>query len=194
LTGHFHDFVQDEELQASLKEFNKATFLADKTSGVGTSIGKSFNENLEAYEREKESFKKRSFSTKAPTPIIPKTEKFSDFDPLEVARQLCLLESSIFQVIHPKELLNQSWIKAKDVAPTIVKLTKAFNDLAAWINTEIVNQPHERERIKVIKKFIQIMLYCRDFNNFNSVFEISAALEKSPIYRLKQSWEKLEKK
>ena len=39
----------------------------------------------------------------APTTIVAKTNNFLDFDPLEVSRQLTLIEHALFRKIKPQE-------------------------------------------------------------------------------------------
>ena len=56
-------------------------------------------------------------STILPSPksILPRSKNWGllDLDTLEVARQLSLIESSIFQKIRPVELLKQEWLVKK---------------------------------------------------------------------------------
>lgn len=64
----------------------------------------------------------------APEPILPtKPESalfITDLHPLEVARQLTLVEYSYYQKIEPKECLNQCWNKPgkETAAPNIIAL------------------------------------------------------------------------
>lgn len=39
----------------------------------------------------------------APPSIVPKSKNFVDFDPVEVARQLTLIEHGLFRKIKPQE-------------------------------------------------------------------------------------------
>ena len=51
---------------------------------------------------------------------------FMDIDPLELARQLTLLEFELFKTIKPTEFLDQAWLsKDKEkLAPGIMSMTK----------------------------------------------------------------------
>ena len=57
-----------------------------------------------------------------PAPILPKNLqriKILDLDPLEIARQLTLMEAKHFNIIRPQELLNKSWSNPNLPAPNI---------------------------------------------------------------------------
>lgn len=63
-------------------------------------------------------------------PILPKSlKKFSlfDLDPLEIARQLTLIESSMFEKIQPTELLKQEWSKKENSLAINVRLMTAMS-------------------------------------------------------------------
>ncbi|SRR6266498_2664256 len=51
-----------------------------------------------------------------PPPILPKNIKklkFLDIDPLEIARQLTIIESKLYNKIQPVECLNKAWGKVE---------------------------------------------------------------------------------
>lgn len=51
-------------------------------------------------------------SDKPPPPILPKNIKklkFLDIDPLEIARQLTIIESKLYNKIQPVECLDKAW-------------------------------------------------------------------------------------
>lgn len=58
---------------------------------------------------------------------ITPLSKILEFHPLEVARQLTLLESNYFVQIQPRECLNQCWSKDKANAPNMLALIERFN-------------------------------------------------------------------
>jgi len=57
----------------------------------------------------------------------PKSVKLLDLHPLEVARQLTLIEAELFRNIRPRECLNQAWNKDPDRAPNILAMIDRFN-------------------------------------------------------------------
>jgi len=132
-------------------------------------------------------------ASKIPPSILPKyTSKIfniMDVDPLETARQICLIEQEKFRAIQPRECLNQSWNSKKDKAPNICFLINHFNDLSRYITTAIVKQTKLSHRRKLIEKFIVIGLKCQLLNNFNAIMEIVAGLEDSSVHRLYKTWE-----
>ncbi len=65
--------------------------------------------------------KRQCVSNRFPLPNRPrpKASGFSDFDELEIARQLTVMEFELFRQIQPSECLNQSWLQAKAKAPNV---------------------------------------------------------------------------
>ena len=66
-------------------------------------------------------------------PYLPKNVQssqltFIDMHPLEVARQMTLIDHSIFSLIEPGELYKTAWAKGdKTKAPNVIELTERFN-------------------------------------------------------------------
>ena len=69
------------------------------------------------------SFKSKRISKTYLTPLT----KLHEYHPLEVARQLTLLESHYFIQIQPRECLNCCWSKDKTNAPNMLALIERFN-------------------------------------------------------------------
>jgi son of sevenless-like protein len=103
-----------------------------------------------------------------PAVISPKPNAhFIDFDPVEVARQLTLIESSVYRAIMPFECLGQAWSKKNrlEAAPAIVSMIKRFNLVSTWVCTEVVKCEKLDKRVKMFKLFIRIAqvqkkIYC----------------------------------
>eukprot|EP01080_Neovahlkampfia_damariscottae_P001247 gene1247-11336_t len=142
-----------------------------------------------------------TFSKEADPSIIPKDLKsstvfvFTQWDPLEIARQITLIEYSIFRKITPKECFNLSWTKKnkEQTSPNIVELTKRFNDLSYWFATLIVKEEDLKSRIKVLSHVVKVITACQSINNFNAVTTINGALNNAAIHRLKKTFDGLSK-
>ena len=57
------------------------------------------------------------------------------------------------------------------------------------VATEVINGETLELRAQRIGFWITVAARCRDLNNFNSVLQITSGLMKSSVYRLKRSWE-----
>lgn len=129
----------------------------------------------------------------APTPIIPKNMKrlkFLDIDPVEFARQLTIIESSLYSKVKPTECLNKTWHRKDeaDVAPNIKALILHSNQLTNWVAELILTQSDVKKRVVVIKHFVSVADKCRQLNNFSTLTSIISALGTAPIHRLNRTW------
>jgi hypothetical protein len=97
---------------------------------------------------EEDAAKKISFGQrKAPMPHLPKNVgakslSLRDFHPEEIARQLTLIEYSLYKKIKPWECLNQNWMKAdkENKAPNIIGMITRFNEVCIAISISQFNQ------------------------------------------------------
>ncbi|KAE8264041.1 hypothetical protein A4X03_0g1235 [Tilletia caries] len=133
-------------------------------------------------------------ATSAPAPIIPKNAKkvkLLNMEPLEMARQLTLVESARYRQIKPAECLGKAWtgpdadIKAKGIKSMIA----LSNDLTGWVMESILAQTDLKTRSAYIKHFILIADRCRALNNFSTMTAIISALNSAPIHRMKRTWD-----
>ncbi|CAG8458526.1 111_t:CDS:2 [Ambispora gerdemannii] len=134
-----------------------------------------------------------------PASILPKNMKklkFLDLDPLEIARQLTIIESKLYNKIRPVECLNKAWSKESkeegdegEIAENIKAMIVNSNQITGWVAESILNQPEVRKRCALIKHFVTIADKCRVLNNFNSLTAIISGLNSAPIHRLKRTWE-----
>ncbi|KAG0139927.1 hypothetical protein CROQUDRAFT_718845 [Cronartium quercuum f. sp. fusiforme G11] len=129
-----------------------------------------------------------------PPTIVPRNTrklKFLDIDPLELARQLSLVESKLFCQIQVNECLGKAWPKefAKEGTPHIKAMIDMSNALTRWVAETILCQPEQKKRANTIKHFILIAERCRALNNFSTLMQIIAGLNSTPIYRLRRTWE-----
>jgi len=105
-----------------------------------------------------------------------------------MARQLTLLESTLFRAIRPHEFLNQNWSKpGRELnSPNILIMIEWFNKVSLWASTTMVLANDNKDRIQIIKKWIDVAEECRKLNNLNSVMEILGGLRMAAVSRLKK--------
>jgi len=193
---HFDDWSEDQKLVKLLLNF------LNIASPVNPSIVDQLQNTIEKKMNNPqgaESSPSPVFGTKAPEPILPPNfseliypvVQLIEFDPVEIARQITIIESQMFREVRPQEFLNQSWTKKdKELrSPNLLKMIRLFNKISNWVYSEIVQTEHFMTRVNRIGKFLQIARECKKLNNFNAVFEIVAGLENSCVHRLKQTWE-----
>ncbi|KNC73671.1 hypothetical protein SARC_13770, partial [Sphaeroforma arctica JP610] len=129
-----------------------------------------------------------------PKPLVDvnfkKISNVTDIDPLEVARQLTMVEWDIFRKIKPKETMSLSWnIKEKQhLSRNILNMINRANEMAIWVATLILQCTSTKKRVNTIKYLVTLAEKCLELNNFNSVFTIVASLSSSSITRLKKTW------
>jgi son of sevenless-like protein len=147
-----------------------------------------------------------------PPPILPrslKKVKFLDLDPLEVARQLTIIESKAYNKLEPVEFLRKAW-SDKDSSNVAINVKAMFlmaNQISGWVGRSILSEDQMKKRAKLITRFIEIadvsFLFllisvfkgvfleqkCRVLNNFNTLMAILSGLNASHVHRLKRTWE-----
>lgn len=129
---------------------------------------------------------------------LKKTKGLLDYHPLDIARQLSIIEFELFRNISMREFSNNSWSqnnpKRLENAPNIVKIIEISNDVSFWVATEIVTTGNLKKRITLLKHFISIAECCNKIRFFSGVFEIVTGLSLPCIRRLKETWKGLPQK
>ncbi|KAI8387507.1 ras guanine nucleotide exchange factor domain-containing protein [Blakeslea trispora] len=129
-----------------------------------------------------------------PDPIFPKNItnfQLLDIDPLEMARQLSVLDFKLYSSIRPIELLGKAWSNDGangSVAVNIKQSISYCNQMTAWVTSSILTYEEPKKRATVIKFWVQVADQCRNLNNFNTCMAILSSFENSAIGRLKKTW------
>lgn len=93
-----------------------------------------------------------------------------DFEALEVARQLTLLDFQYYQAIEPREYLDSNWRKKdkQTLSPNIGKFVIWSTCVTNWMISEILNVSDINARAQTIEKLISVasVIY---FTNFKGV-------------------------
>ncbi|PBK74783.1 ras GEF [Armillaria solidipes] len=132
--------------------------------------------------------------TQAPPPIYPKQNKklkLADIEPLELARQLTIMESNLFQRIKPMECLQRAREQKTENADNITTVIHASNRIADWVADSILTKDDSRRRASTVKHLISVADRCRTLNNFSTMIAITSGLNTPPIRRLKRTWEQV---
>ncbi|KAF2127266.1 ras guanine-nucleotide exchange protein-like protein [Dothidotthia symphoricarpi CBS 119687] len=113
-----------------------------------------------------------------------------DFDPLELARQMTIIESKLFCSIQPEELLALEWTKKSDSKAVNVKaMISLSTDLANLVADTILQLEDPKKRAAIIKQWIKVAAKCLELNNYDSLMAIICSLNSSMVMRLKRTWE-----
>ncbi|KAG5641546.1 hypothetical protein DXG03_004792 [Asterophora parasitica] len=129
-----------------------------------------------------------------PTPIFPKTSKklkLGDIDPLELARQLTIMESTLYQKIKPMECLQRAREQKTENIDNIAIVIQTSNRIADWVAESVLSKEDSRKRATTVKHLISIADRCRALNNFSTMIAITSGLNTPPIRRLKRTWEQV---
>ncbi|KAH3758276.1 Ras guanine nucleotide exchange factor Q [Pelomyxa schiedti] len=131
-----------------------------------------------------------------PKPIAPKAQhiRFTDLHPVELARQLTIIESKLFMAVTPPELTRQVWNhkvvnEQRRLAPNVCRIIDHVNFVSLWVASEIVLTPNFKQRVCIVRRFIQTAQQCRVLNNWSSMYAISLGLSSFAISRLAKTWQ-----
>ncbi|KAG5437772.1 hypothetical protein PCANB_000485 [Pneumocystis canis] len=124
----------------------------------------------------------------------PDSFSITDFNPLEIARQLTLKESKLFCSILPEELIKLGTSGKTDTSMTVKAMVTLSTDIAGWVAESILSQNDIKKRAAILKQWIKIGNKCLELNNYNTLMAIVSALNSSTISRLKKTWNTLSTK
>ncbi|KAL7944558.1 ras guanine nucleotide exchange factor domain-containing protein [Trichoderma barbatum] len=113
-----------------------------------------------------------------------------DFDALELARQLTVMQMNIFCSILPEELLASQWMKKGGVdAPNVKAMSSLSTDLSNMVAETILQHTELKKRAAVIKQWIKIAQQFLELHNYDGLMAIICTLNSSTITRLRKTWD-----
>ncbi|TFK20601.1 ras GEF [Coprinopsis marcescibilis] len=125
-----------------------------------------------------------------PAPSLPKAGKrikFLAVEPLELARQLTIIEAEMFQRIRPNECLNRARFNNGNT-DNIALVIQMSNKISEWVAELILSKDDPWKRGQIVKHCISTADRCRKLTNFSTMFAIVSGLNGPPIRRLQETW------
>ncbi|KAL1710977.1 ras guanine nucleotide exchange factor domain-containing protein [Schizophyllum commune] len=116
----------------------------------------------------------------------------TDFDALELARQMTIMECNLYCAIQPEEVLETGQADAKPV--NVKAMSSLSTVITGWVAESILNEADAKKRTALVKFFIKLADRCTALNNFSTSRSVLAALDSSTIARLHQTWNGLPQK
>ena len=115
---------------------------------------------------------------------MPKPSKkleLLDIDPLELARQLTIMESRLYQKIRPVECLQRTWERKTNYNDNIARVIQTSNrvwsvpfnnncilikyQIAHWVTDSVLSHENLKKRAAILKQFISIADVCSSLRN-----------------------------
>ncbi|ORE18097.1 ras GEF [Rhizopus microsporus] len=126
----------------------------------------------------------------SPEPLLSAIH-LQDIDPVELARQITLLENALFCQIRPYEIIGQEFKKkhGESKAVHVKAMIQKSTQITSWISGSILNENDVKKRAQLIKYWIKVGDACLHMNNYNTLMAIRSALDSTCIIRLKKTWE-----
>ncbi|ODM97917.1 Protein son of sevenless [Orchesella cincta] len=184
---HFYDFERLPTLQADLEYF------LDNTDDSKRSIFESVKKCLRKAVENSNSEQERMYpAVKSPPPIeyhirCPMSEwNILTLHPIEIARQLTLLEFDYYRTVKPSELVGSVWTKKnkEELSPNLLKMIKHTTNVTRWFERTIVDAENIDERVAIVSRILEIMIVMLELNNFNGVLAVVSAMGSASVHRL----------
>ncbi|XP_053622189.1 protein son of sevenless [Plodia interpunctella] len=199
---HFYDFEREPALLERLRTFLESVDGKPMRKWV-QSVLKTLTRKAEQSEAEQAGVNAGAVShvfNRAPPPVLRHVAEPDRFawhplclHPLELARQLTLLEFQLYRLVRPSELVGAVWTK-KDkerTSPNLLRIIKHTTNFTRWMEKWIVESENLEERAGVLCRFLEVAIALRDFNNFNGVLAVVAACGSASVHRLKATFQLL---
>ena len=116
----------------------------------------------------------------------------TDMNPLEIAKQMTLIESHLFNTVEQFEFVNH---RKLNICPHIMSIMNFTNQLSNYVIESILEENITLyQRIDRLNAWLRIALSSLYFRNFNSLASIMTSIQGPSISRIKPIWNSLNNK
>ncbi|KAJ1883224.1 Ras guanine nucleotide exchange factor bud5 [Coemansia sp. RSA 486] len=116
-------------------------------------------------------------------------------NPLDVACQLTIIESSCYCQIRPYELLNKEFSRReRSLASNIRQMTRWSTQITRWASMLILKELTPERRCRVLRYFIELGIQLLALKNYDALMAVKGAIYCAGVMRLKKTWALLPKK
>jgi son of sevenless-like protein len=137
------------------------------TLSLNSSIGRMSPRTLRTRQTDRFGISRDTQSEPPPTPNLPRSvsvalktrnlANMTDIDPLEMARQLTIMDNKQFCAVHPYELINQEFTrKDSRIAVNVRGMTDLSNQMSTWAAESILFESDLRRRVAILKYLIKV--------------------------------------
>lgn len=111
----------------------------------------------------------------------------------ELAYHMTVYDWELFTAVPEYELIYQVFGRYKfgKTTANLDLFLRRFNEVQYWVVTEMLLTQNLSKRVHLLRKFIKLASYCREYQNMSSFFAIVLGLSNIAVSRLSQTWEKL---
>ncbi|XP_046847821.1 son of sevenless homolog 2-like isoform X2 [Xenia sp. Carnegie-2017] len=195
--NHYYDFSRDPELLLKLK-----TMLSSVNGRAVTKWVDSINRIIERKQEDMQRARDITFARDPPNiewHIAVDPEKFDilTLHPIEIARQLTIIESELYRAVQPSELVGSVWTKdavKHQTSPNLLKLIKHSNTITYWFMKSLLEMENLEERVAILSRIVDILMVFQELNNFSGVMQVLSCMESAAINRLQHTFVELSEK
>jgi hypothetical protein len=187
-------YQEDYGVLQSLRQFTN-TVIRDTLTFAAEQLERLINKRLERDDNSEMKKMVLNVSSPAPVPVLPRNLKrvrLLDVEPLELARQLTIIDFKLYSAIRPIECLDKAWSRDDETGKTAINVKASIlfcNQVTAWVSDSILSQHEAKKRAAILKHWVQVAERCRMLGNFNTCMAVLSAFDNSAIGRLKRTWE-----
>ena len=119
-----------------------------------------------------------------------------DWNETQIAQQLSYISYSLLLNINKDELYNKHYLldNKKELSPNVMKVIERSDKLFLFILEDICSYYNLQTRIKVVEKWVNIALKCKEMNNLNDLMSFNILFQNHELKKLKETMKRISPK